>query len=104
MVVVGRNGFVKVDMLVEIDFIPQYPPAYAELPPSFYRASGVQMQSRTEQYLSQRSQIDFLRLTRATRDARYPLCHTRCSTAAPLNSCSKRDTRSAARNRHCMKS
>jgi len=60
MVVVGRNGFVKVDMLVEIDFIPQYLPAYAELPPSFYRASGVQMQSRTEQYLSQRSQIDFL--------------------------------------------
>ena len=37
MIVVGRNGFVNVDMLVEIeidavlDFPPQYPPAYSEL-------------------------------------------------------------------------
>jgi len=51
---------IKVDMLVKIDFIPQYPLAYTELLPSFYRVSIVQMQIRTEQCLRQQSQIDFL--------------------------------------------
>jgi hypothetical protein len=55
MIVVSRNGFVKVDMLVEVDFMPQYLLAHTELIPSLYRASRVQIQIRTEQYLSQRS-------------------------------------------------